>query len=242
MSVALVTGASRGIGKAIALRLADEGHDIAIGYANRGTDAGRVAEDVRAAGARATSIGCDLEQLHAPDELVASVEADLGPVEILIANAGITSPPAAIAEILDEQWERVMSINLRAPFQLARRVVPTMIERGFGRIVFISSIAAYTGGIVGPHYAASKAALHGLARSLAQQTASRGVTVNVVAPALVDTEMIPADPAVRDQLVGLAPVGRLGTPEEIADMIAAVVRNGYLTGKSILLDGGWHAT
>lgn len=136
----------------------------------------------------------------------------------------------------------MLAINLRAPFLLGRRLAPSMAEAGFGRIVFISSIAAYTGGLIGAHYAASKAGLHGLAHSLAKETAGRGVTVNLIAPALIETDMVPADPALRAALAQHTPVGRLGDSEEVADMVAAVVRNGYMTGQSILLDGGRHPT
>jgi 3-oxoacyl-[acyl-carrier protein] reductase len=117
-----------------------------------------------------------------------------------------------------------------------------MCERGFGRIVFISSVAAYTGGLVGAHYAASKAGLHGLAHSLARQGASAGVTVNVLAPALVDTDMIPDDPEIRRQLGASRAVGRLGSAEEVADLLAAIVRSGYMSNQSIVIDGGSHPT
>jgi 3-oxoacyl-[acyl-carrier protein] reductase len=113
-----------------------------------------------------------------------------------------------------------------------------MIERGFGRIVLVSSVAAYTGGIIGPHYAASKAGLHGLAHSLSQLASSHGVTVNVVAPALIATDMMPADEQLRQELARRIPVGRLGQPEEVADLIAAIVSNPYVTNQSIIIDGG----
>lgn len=131
-----------------------------------------------------------------------------------------------------------MAINLRAPFLIARAVIGGMIDRGFGRIVLLSSVAAYTGGIVGPHYAASKAGLHGLAHSLSQFASGHGVTVNVVAPALIATDMMPTDEAALGELARRIPVGRLGLPEEVADPIAAIVRNPYLTNQSILVDGG----
>jgi 3-oxoacyl-[acyl-carrier protein] reductase len=117
-----------------------------------------------------------------------------------------------------------------------------MVERGFGRIVLLSSVAAYTGGIIGAHYASSKAGLHGLAHSLSQQASGDGVTVNVVAPALIESDMLPADPGVREQLAASLPVGRLGTAAEVADLIAAVVRNGFVTNQSFLVDGGRHPT
>jgi 3-oxoacyl-[acyl-carrier protein] reductase len=238
MAVALVTGASRGIGRAIALRLAEEGHDVGIGYLTQAEAAEEVAEAVRAKGSQATIVGADLREPESAETVVAGTEAALGPIEILVANAGVNSAPTGIADISPRAWDEIHAINLRAPFLLARELAPAMCARGFGRIVFISSIAAYNGGLVGPHYAASKAGLHGLAYSLAVQSARHGVTANVVAPALVDSDMIPNDPQIREFLLASSPVGRLGRPEEVADMVAAVLRNGYLTGRSILLDGG----
>ncbi len=242
MPVALVTGGGRGIGRAICLRLADEGHDIALNYAANRDAAAEVAEFVRGGGRRAIAIEADLADTASADELVDRAEAELGPISILISNAGIVSDPTGVAGIATEAWDRMLAINLRAPFLLGRRLAPAMAEAGFGRIVMISSIAAYTGGLIGAHYAASKAGLHGLAHSLAKETAGRGVTVNVVAPALIETDMMPADPAIREALAQHTPVGRLGNSEEVADTVAAIVRNGYMTGQSIVIDGGRHPT
>jgi 3-oxoacyl-[acyl-carrier protein] reductase len=242
MATALVTGASRGIGRATALRLAADGHDVAVGYGSNADAADEVAGAVRALGRRAIAAGADLADAGAADALVDTVEAELGAVDVLIANAGVNTPGRRVEEIELEEWDRLHAVNLRAPFLLARRVLPGMERRGFGRIVLLSSVAAYTGGIIGAHYASSKAGLHGLAHSLSQQASGRGVTVNVVAPALIDSEMLPADPAVRARLAESLPVGRLGTAEEVADLIAAVVRNGFLTNQSILVDGGRHPT
>jgi 3-oxoacyl-[acyl-carrier protein] reductase len=242
MSVALVTGASRGIGRAVALRLAQDGHDIAVGYASQSDAADATVEAVRGQGARAVAVGGDLADPATAELVVDTAEAELGPVEILVANAGVSAAPTGIADISDKEWERMMAINLSAQFRLCRRLVPAMAERGWGRIVFVSSIAAYTGGLIGAHYAASKAALHGLAHNLAQQTAAHGVTVNVVAPALIESDMIPDDPQVREALANSAPVGRLGQPEEVADLVAAITANGYVTAQSIPIDGGRHPT
>ena len=234
MSIALITGASRGIGRATALRLAAGGHTIAAGYgANR--DA---AQALAASLPRAIAVGGDLRDPATPARLVDAVEAELGPVEILIANAGMGSPPRRLEEIGLAEWDDLHAVNLRASFLLAQRVLPGMIERGFGRIVFVSSVAAFTGGIIGAHYASSKAGLHALAHSISQQAAAQGVTANVVAPALIESDMLPAGS--REALAAKLPVGRLGRVEEVADLIAAVVANGYLTNQSILLDGGWH--
>jgi 3-oxoacyl-[acyl-carrier protein] reductase len=239
---ALVTGASRGIGRAVALRLARDGHDVAVGYAARADAAEAVADEVRALGRRATTAGADLADPAATEALVDAVEAQLGPVDVLVCNAGVNTPGRRVEEIDVAEWDRLHAINLRAPFLLARRVLPGMERRGFGRIVLLSSVAAYTGGIIGAHYASSKAGLHGLAHCLSQQAAGRGVTVNVVAPALIDSEMLPSDPDVRARLADSLPVGRLGTAEEVADLIAAVVRNGFVTNQSFLVDGGRHPT
>jgi 3-oxoacyl-[acyl-carrier protein] reductase len=178
-------------------------------------------------------------EVEAPGALVSAVERELGPVEILIANAGINEPLEQDPRRIDAAvWDRVMAINLRAPFLIVQATIGGMIDRGFGRIVLLSSVAAYTGGIVGPHYAASKAALHGLAHSLSQFASGHGVTVNVVAPALIATDMMPADERALEELARRIPVGRLGRPDEVADLIAAIVRNPYLTNQSILVDGG----
>ncbi|HYZ81674.1 MAG TPA: SDR family NAD(P)-dependent oxidoreductase [Solirubrobacteraceae bacterium] len=239
MTVALVTGGSRGIGAATARRLAADGHDVAVGYHADAAAAGEVVEAVRASGRRTEAFPADLARSDAAAGLVAEVEAALGPVDVLVANAGVNQPAEQdVRKVAVDVWDRFMAINLRAPFILSARVIDGMIARGFGRIVLLSSVAAYTGGIIGPHYAASKAGLHGLAHSLSQLAAGKGVTVNVVAPALIATDMMPTDAEALGQLASRIPVGRLGEADEVADLISAVVRNGYLTNQSILIDGG----
>lgn len=239
MAVALITGGSRGIGAATAVRLAEDGHDVAIAYRSNAQAAEQVAAAIQALGRAAARFAGDMSEVEAPGALVSAVERELGPLEILVANAGINDPLEQDPRKVDAAvWDRVMAINLRAPFLVVRAAIGGMIDRGFGRIVLVSSVAAYTGGIVGPHYAASKAGLHGLAHSLSQFASGHGVTVNVVAPALIATEMMPADERALDQLARRIPVGRLGRPDEVADLIAAIVRNPYLTNQSILVDGG----
>ena len=242
MPNALITGASRGIGRAIALQLASEGHDIVVHYSAHGDAAEEVAGLARGDGRRAVAVEADLAEPGNADGLVDRAEAELGAISILVANAGIVSDPTGVAGITDEAWDRMLAVNLTSPFRIARRLAPAMADAGFGRIVMISSIAAVTGGLVGAHYAASKSGLNGLARSLAKETAGRGVTVNVVAPALIETDMIPDTPGVKEALAQNTPVGRLGRSEEVADVVAAVIRNGYMTGQSVLLDGGRHYT
>lgn len=232
--VALVTGASGGIGSAVALRLAGAGAAVAAAYGRHAGAAERLAETITSRGGRAVAIGVDLREPDGPGRLVDAVAERLGPVDILVANAGVARR-ATLDDIDLGTWEEHQAVNLRAPFLLAQRVVPGMRSRQWGRIVFISSVAAFTGGIVGPHYASSKAGLLGLTHWLAAALAAQGITVNAIAPGLVETEMLPGSP---DELKTRVPVGRLGQPDEVADLLLAVVTNGYLTNQTVGLDGG----
>jgi 3-oxoacyl-[acyl-carrier protein] reductase len=234
--VALVTGASGGIGAAIARRLADAGAAVALAYARDATRADELARELAAGGARVLTAGADLADREATLELVSDVEKELGPVDVLVANAGVGRIRQRIEDVTDEDWNSHVAVNLTAPFVLARRLAPGMSGRGFGRILFVSSVAAFTGGVVGPHYAASKAGLHGLTHWLAARLAGDGVTVNALAPALIEgTGMLPGS---SEELRRRIPVGRLGTPDEVADLALAVLRNGYLTNQVFTLDGG----
>jgi len=235
--VALVTGASGGIGQALGRRLAGEGARLALAYGANGEPAKDLAVEIIATGGHAVPLQADLRSAGAAAALVEAAEEKLGPVDVLVSNAGLgRSQP--FAEISSGDFDDMIAVNLRSPFLLAQRVVPGMRERGFGRILFISSVAAFTGGSVGPHYAASKAGLHGLTHYLAIRLASHGITVNALAPALVTgTAMLPGDP---EELRARIPVGRLGRPEEVADLAAAVLGNAYLTNQVIGLDGGMY--
>ncbi len=230
--VALVTGASGGIGAAIAERLAGRGARVALHYGHHREAAEELRERL---GGEAIVIGADLADPGSPIRLVSEVEERLAPVEMLVANAGL-SRMDRWQEIDVEGWEEMLAVNLRAPFFLAQRVLPGMCARGFGRILFTSSVAAFTGGVVGPHYAASKGGLNALVHFLAARLAGQGVTVNAVAPALIeDTRMLPNDPG------GLAhriPVGRLGQPGEVADVMMAILENAYITSQVVSVDGG----
>jgi 3-oxoacyl-[acyl-carrier protein] reductase len=232
--VALVTGASGGIGSAVALRLAAAGAAVAVAYGRQAAAAQRLAETITSRGGRAVAAGADLREPDGPGRLVDTVAERLGPVDVLVANAGV-GRQVALDDIDLATWEEHQAVNLRAPFFLAQRVVPGMRSRQWGRIVFISSVAAFTGGIIGPHYASSKAGLLGLTHSLAAALAPQGITVNAITPGLVETEMLPAG---RDELEARVPVGRLGQPEEVAELVVAVVTNGYLTNQALSLDGG----
>jgi 3-oxoacyl-[acyl-carrier protein] reductase len=175
-----------------------------------------------------------------PERLVDRAASELGPVEVLVANAGY-GPQRSWDAVDHRLWDTTLAVNLRAPFFMAQRALPGMVERGYGRILFVSSVAALTGGIVGPHYTASKAALHGLTHHLASRVAKDGVTVNAIAPALVGgTDILPVDPDRPGEPPVPIPVGRLGRPDEVADLSLAMLTNGYLTNKVIALDGGIH--
>jgi 3-oxoacyl-[acyl-carrier protein] reductase len=235
--IALVTGASGGIGAELSRGLAEAGAALALHYASNEEAASALAAEIDAAGGRTLTLGADLGDADAPERLVADVERELGPVDVLAANAAL-SRPGAWEDVDAETFDATIAVNLRAPYLLARRVLPGMRERGYGRILFTSSVAALTGGIVGPHYASSKAGLHGLTHFLAARVAADGVTVNAIAPALIeDTGMLPGDPG---ELTKAVPVGRLGKAAEVADLALAMLRNGYLTSKVVTLDGGIH--
>lgn len=233
--VALVTGASGGIGRAIALRLAGEGAAVGLGYGTSAQPADDVRARIEGAGGRAFASGADLRDREAPGELVDAVEAALGPIDVLVSNAGL-GHMQSLEEVSSEDFDEMVAVNLRAPFLLAQRMLPAMRERGFGRVLFMSSVAAFTGGIVGPHYAASKAGLHGLMHFLASRLAPSGVTVNALAPAFItETGMLPGDP---EELRRRVPVGRLGQPEDVADLALAILRNPYITNQVMSIDGG----
>jgi len=233
--VALVTGGSGGIGTAISLALSAAGASVAIGYGASDAAAHQLAGHITSAGRRAVALSADLAYAAEVDRLVEDAERALGPVDVLVSNAG-AGQRLPLERIAIEDFDTAIAVNLRAPFLLAQRLVPGMAQRGFGRVLFMSSVAAFTGGSIGPHYASSKAGLHGLTHSLAARFAAAGVTVNALAPALIaDTGMLPGDP---DELRGRVPVGRLGRPAEVADLAMAVLRNPYLTSQVISLDGG----
>jgi 3-oxoacyl-[acyl-carrier protein] reductase len=236
--VALVTGASGGIGGALALALAGEGVDLALGY-GRGRDAAEaVAARVRSAGGRAILVSGDLADPAVPERLVEETVAQLGACDVLVANAGV-GEKLPWDEVDLETWDRTIAVNLRAPWLLTRAALPGMLERGFGRILYVSSVAALNGGLIGPHYAAGKAGLHGLMHHVAARVAEGGVTVNAIAPGLIaGTGMLPIDPEALDTLPVPIPVGRTGTVDEVADVALTMLRNGYLTNKTYTLDGG----
>jgi 3-oxoacyl-[acyl-carrier protein] reductase len=234
--VALVTGGSRGIGAATALRLAEAGADVAVGCGRHHEAAEEIAGKITGLGRRAVVVSGDMADPDVPRRIVAETAERLAPVDILVANAG-TGVRADLDDVDVAAWDRVMAVNLRAPFLLAQAVVPHMREQRYGRIVLLSSVAAFLGGILSPQYTASKAGLIGLAHSLAATLAPHGITVNAIAPGLIMTDMLAGDPRL-ETLERSVPVGRLGQPAEVADVIVAVARNAYITGQTVSVDGG----
>jgi len=234
--VALVTGASRGIGRAIAFALAEQGAEVAVNYLTRASDADAVVTAIRRSGGTAVAVQADVSVRAEVDAMTAAVTAQLGPVDVLVNNAGIALR-RDVEDLTEADFDRTIAVNLKSAFLCTQAVVAGMRERGWGRIVNISSGAARGGGVIGPHYNASKAAMEGLTRGYAGRLAQAGITVNAVAPSLIETDMstvFPADTAKR------IPVGRLGTPEEVAQVVAMVVANPYITGQTIPVNGGSH--
>jgi 3-oxoacyl-[acyl-carrier protein] reductase len=234
--VALVTGGSRGIGRAIALALARAGADVAVNFRSREAEAGETAFEIIELGRRAITVQADVSKSEEIDRLLTAVEAQLGGVEILVNNAGIAKPQR-IEEITERDFDELIAVNLKSCFLLTQAVLPGMRSRGWGRIINVSSIAAQLGGTVGPHYAASKAGMLGLTHSLAPLVAREGVTVNAIAPALIETEMVAMNPRARSDLI---PIGRFGTADEVASVAVLLAQNGFITGQTINVNGGWY--
>jgi 3-oxoacyl-[acyl-carrier protein] reductase len=233
--VALVTGSSRGIGRAIAYALAAEGADVAINFVTRWAEAQAVESEIRALGRKCVSIQADVSTANGVERLVSDTERMLGPIDILVNNAGIARPQP-IEEITEEDWDQVITANLKSCFLVTQAVLPGMRKRQWGRIVNLSSVAALVGGIVGPHYAASKAGMLGMTRFYAQKLATEGITINSIAPALIETEMVKANLNARPDRI---PVGRYGTVEEVAEVAVMLAKNAYMTGQTIHINGGW---
>jgi 3-oxoacyl-[acyl-carrier protein] reductase len=232
--VALVTGGSRGIGEAVALALADAGADVAINYRELTAQANAVAAAIDAAGRRALAVAADVADGRAVAGLVETVGAELGPIDILINNAGVALRRDLDA-LTEADFDLTIASNLKSAFLCTQAVLPGMRARRWGRIVNISSGAARGAGGFGPHYNASKAGMEGLTRGYASRLVAEGITVNAVAPSLIDTDMIAAH---RDEMVKRIPLGRLGTVEEVAQTVMMMIGNDYLTGQTILLNGG----
>jgi 3-oxoacyl-[acyl-carrier protein] reductase len=232
--VALVTGGSRGIGQAIAVSLAEAGAAVAVNYREKAAEARNVVETIRSAGGRAMAVGADVSQAAEVAGMVAAVERELGPVDVLINNAGI-GLVRTVDDLTEEDFDRTIAVNLKSVFLCTQAVVPGMRARKWGRIVNISSGAARGAGGVGPHYNASKAGMEGMTRGYAARLVKDGITVNAVAPSLIETDMVRSGVAASPARI---PLGRFGTPQECAQVVMMLVGNEYMTGQTIALSGG----
>jgi 3-oxoacyl-[acyl-carrier protein] reductase len=232
----LVTGASRGIGKAAALALAKIGAVVAVNYRTRVQEADAVSREIQDMGGYAVALQADVSIAADVHRMVQQVEEQIGPVAVLVNNAGITRPQP-IHEITEQGWDEVLAVNLKSVFLVTQAVLPGMRAALWGRIINLSSVAAQTGGVIGPHYAASKAGILGLTHSYAALLAKEGITVNAIAPALIETDMVRDNPRARPDLI---PTGRFGTVDEVADVVVMLATNGYITGQTINVNGGWY--
>ena len=232
--IALVTGGSRGIGKSIAFALANGGCHVAVNYHSQQSAAESAVAAIQKLGRRAIAIQADVSLPADVDRLISQTERDLGEIEILVNNAGIAQTKP-IAEITLEDWDRILRVNLTSAFLVTQRVLPNMRKRRWGRIINLSSVAAQYGGIVGPHYSASKAGIIGLTRSYAFFLAKEGITVNAIAPALIETDMIANLPALTPDRL---PVGSFGSVDEVARIAVLLAQSSFLTGQTINPNGG----
>jgi len=234
--IALVTGASRGIGKSIALALAKAGCHVAVNYRQQAGAAGEVRSEIEKLGKRVIAIQADVSVPADVERLVCETERQLGEIEILVNNAGIAQTKP-IAEITLEDWERILRVNLTSAFLVTQRVLPGMRKRRWGRIINLSSVAAQTGGVIGPHYATSKAGLIGLTHSYAALLAKEGITANAIAPALLETDMVTGNLNASPDRI---PLGYFGHPDEAGRAAVLLAESDYITGQTLNLNGGWY--
>jgi 3-oxoacyl-[acyl-carrier protein] reductase len=234
--VALVTGGAKGLGQGICLGLAAEGCDIAINYLSSDAAALETKAAVEKLGRRAIAVKADVAKAAEVERLAKTVEKELGPVAILVNNAGMIRPQK-VEQITERDWDDVVDINLKSAFLVTQAVLPGMRQRKWGRIVFISSLAAQRGGLVGPHYSAAKAGMLGLAHCYATILAAEGISVNSVAPALIETDMVKSNPNANP---GMVPLGRFGQVDEHTAAVVMLAKTGYITGQTLNVNGGMY--
>ena len=235
---ALVTGASRGIGRAIALRLAADGANVAVIYAGSADKAEAVCEEIRAMGVEAKAYRCDVASAEAVKETVKAVTAELGKIDILVNNAGITRD-SLVLSMKDEDYDAVLDINLKGAFHMIRACYRDFMRKKYGKIINISSIAGLVGNAGQTNYAASKAGLIGMSKSVAKELGSRGVCCNCIAPGFIETDMT-KDIKADNPLLVQVPMKKMGTPEDVANvaLFLASPESDYITGETIRVDGG----
>lgn len=230
---ALVTGGSRGIGAAISKALAEAGAAVAINYRERDDAAKQLADILRKTGVHAITVQADVSQTDAVAKMVQIVKSELGAVDILINNAGIAIT-RGIDDLSEADFDQTISVNLKSVFLCTQAILPMMRAKKWGRIVNISSGAARGAGSIGPHYNASKAGIEGMTRGYAARLVKEGITVNAVAPSLIETDMMKG----QDNLVSRIPLGRFGKSDEVAKAVMMLVDNPYMTGQTVAMSGG----
>jgi 3-oxoacyl-[acyl-carrier protein] reductase len=231
--IALVTGGSRGIGAAISRALAEAGAAVAINYRERRDEATKLADDLRKTGVPVITVQADVSMANAVSKMVEVVQSELEPIDILINNAGIAIT-RGIDDLSETDFDQTIATNLKSVFLCTQAVLPMMRAKKWGRIVNISSGAARGAGAIGPHYNASKAGVEGLTRGYAARLVKEGITVNAVAPSLIETDMMKG----QKNLVGRIPLGRFGKADEVAKAVMLLVDNPYMTGQTIAMSGG----
>ena len=238
--VALVTGASRGIGRAVALELASRGFRVAVNYQSSKDAADELVRIIMSAGGTAAAFRADVSEPEEVSALFEAINKELGAVEVLVNNAGITRDNL-LMRMKDEEWLSVMRTNLNSVYYCTRAAIRSMIKNRYGRIVAMSSVSGLVGNAGQVNYSAAKAGVLGLIKSVARETASRGITANVIAPGYIETDMTSALPeGVKDGIMANIPVGRYGKPEDIARAAAFLVSDeaSYITGQVLAVDGG----
>jgi 3-oxoacyl-[acyl-carrier protein] reductase len=241
--VALVTGSSRGIGAAIARRLAADGAAVGL-LARDEFRLNEVRAEIVRSGGRAERYDCDVTQAAEVEQAIVALERELGPVSVLVNNAGVGGPFHRTDEVEDEEWELLFATNIRSAFWFSRRVLPGMRERGFGRIVNIASVLGMSGAARSSTYAATKHALMGYTRSVAAEWAAYGITCNAICPGYIATDMVSGAAESDVPAASMIPVGRFGRAEEVADLVALVVKreSAYINGAALAIDGGLTGT
>jgi len=240
--VSLVTGASRGIGRAIALALAQDGADVVVNYQRNAEAAAAVCEEVERLGVRARPYAADVGDAAAVDRMVGDVVGEFGKLHVLVNCAGITRDKSFV-RMTREQWDAVINANLGGPFNVTRAAVGPMIESGWGRVINVSSIVGQCGNFGQANYAATKGGLIALTMTLAKELAKKNITVNAIAPGFIETDMTAGIPdAVKQAVIAMTPVGRMGKPDEVAAAAAflASERASYITGQVIAVNGGMY--
>ena len=237
---ALITGASRGIGAAIALELAKAGHSVSVNYNSHSDDAERVVKDLLNIGVDAKAVKGNVSDKKSVQEMIKNATDSLGPVDILVNNAGIISDNL-IMRMKDEEFDKVIDTNLKGTYYCTKECIPSMVKQRWGRVINITSVVGIRGNIGQTNYSASKAAIHGFTYSLAKEVATRGVTVNAIAPGYIKTATVDVlSDKLKDHIMTWIPMKRFGTPDEISGMVAFMAsdRARYMTGELVKIDGG----